>query len=227
MTTFDIIVAVIVGLSLVYSIVRGMVREIFSLLSIGAGYVIAVRYQGIGGDWLKDVITNAAAARLTAFAFLFFFTGLFVSLLGRLVKKLIHTSDTLSVMDRVIGGAFGLVKALVIIVILMFPLQMYPDTYRTVTRDSALAPTLTRLSDKLIDTLDVQDGFIEKMKRKIKRIERDNTFDKVTDEIIKAGKNIKKSFDEPQDEHTDSDKKKLDNLLESFKDENSESSHPD
>ena len=222
MTTFDIIVAVIVGLSLVYSIVRGMVRDIFSLLSIGAGYVIAVRYQGIGGDWLKDVITNAAAARLTAFAFLFFFTGMIVSLLGRLVKKALHTSETLSVMDRVIGGAFGLVKALVFIVILMFPLQMYPDTYGKVTRGSALAPTLTRLSDKLIDTLDAQDGFIEKMKRKIKRIERDNTFDKVTDEIIKAGKNIKKSFDEPQDEHTDSDKKKLENLLESFAEENSE-----
>ncbi len=115
-----------------------------------------------------------------------------------------------------------LVKALVFIVILMFPLQMYPDTYRMVTRGSALAPSLTRLSDKLIDTLDAQGGFIDKMKRKINRIGRDNTFDKVTDEIIEAGKNIKKSFDEPQDEHTDSDRKKLDSLLESFGKENSE-----
>lgn len=217
MTTFDIIVTVIVGLSLVYSIVRGMIREIFSLLSILAGYVIAVRYQGYGGDWLKDLITNPTAARLTAFAVLFFFSGLIVSLLGRLVKKAIHTSDTLSVMDRVIGGAFGLVKALVFIVILMFPLHMYPDTYRTVTRDSALAPTLARLSDKLVDTLDAQGGFMDKMKRKLRRIERDGVLDKATDEIIKAGKTIKQSFGEPQDKHTDSDKKSLDNLLESFK----------
>lgn len=222
MTTFDIIIAVIVGLSLVYSIVRGMVREIFSLLAIATGYVIAVRYQGYGGDWLKDLITNPTAARLTAFAVLFFFSGFIVSLLGRLAKKAIHTSDTLSVMDRVIGGAFGLVKALVFIVILMFPLHMYPDTYRTVTRDSALAPTLARLSDKLVDTLDAQGGFMDKMKRKLRRIERDGALDKVTDEIIKAGKTIKQSFDEPQDDHTDSDKESLDNLLESFKDENLE-----
>lgn len=216
MTTFDIIVTVIVGLSLVYSIYRGMIREIFSLLSIVAGYVIAVRYQGIGADWIKDVIINVAAARLTAFIFLFLFTGFIVSLLGRFVKKLIHTSNTLSAMDRFMGGAFGLVKALVIILIFMYPLQVYPDTYGKVTRGSALAPTLARLSDKLVDILDSQAGFIERMKRSIKRIERDKTLDKVTDELIKAGKTIKKSFEEPLEKHTESDKKKLDNLLESF-----------
>lgn len=222
MTIFDIIVIVIVLLSLIYSIVRGMIREIFALLSIVAGYVLAVRYQGVGADWLKDIITNNTAARLTSFALLFIFSGLIVSLVGRLVKKLIHTSDALSGMDRTVGGAFGLVKALVFIVLLMFPLQMYPDAYRNVTRDSVLAPSLSRLSDKLIDALDAQEGFLDNMKRKFTRIERRNTLDKITDDLLQAGKNIKNNIGESVEEHSDKDKKQLDSILESFSKEKSE-----
>lgn len=222
MTIFDIIVIVIVLLSLIYSIVRGMIREIFALLSIVAGYVLAVRYQGVGADWLKDIITNNTAARLTSFALLFIFSGLIVSLVGRLVKKLIHTSDALSGMDRTVGGAFGLVKALVFIVLLMFPLQMYPDAYRKVTRDSVLAPSLSRLSDKLIDALDAQEGFLDNMKRKFTRIERRNTLDKITDDLLQAGKNIKNNIGESVEEHSDKDKKQLDSILESFSKEKSE-----
>jgi len=208
---FNIIVAVIVGLSLIYSLSRGMVREIFSLLSLGASYVIAVRYQAYLGHWLEEVIKNHVAAHLIAFVFLFILSGLIFSMLYQLVAKLLNPSDKLSGLDKLVGGAIGLLKAYVFIVILMFPMQMYPDVYHKLTRGSKLAPNFTQVSNKLINNLDAQGRFIDEMKR----IAREKARDKVNAELMKAGKDIKKSIDEPQAEDTDRNTI-LDDFRESF-----------
>ena len=45
MTTFDIIVFSVLGLSTVLSFFKGFVKEIFSLFSYLGGYLMAVNYQ--------------------------------------------------------------------------------------------------------------------------------------------------------------------------------------
>ena len=45
MPLFDSLVAIVLALSLIYSMVRGMVREIFSLLAYIGGYFIATNYR--------------------------------------------------------------------------------------------------------------------------------------------------------------------------------------
>ncbi|NIQ02912.1 MAG: CvpA family protein, partial [Nitrospinaceae bacterium] len=44
MTGFDIFVAIVLGLSLVYSVLKGLVREIFSLLALVGGFLMAVKF---------------------------------------------------------------------------------------------------------------------------------------------------------------------------------------
>ena len=46
MTPFDIFVAVVLGFSLIFSLMKGFVREIFSLLAYVGGYFMATKYQG-------------------------------------------------------------------------------------------------------------------------------------------------------------------------------------
>ena len=115
MAPFDIFLAVVLGVSLIYSIFKGMVREIFSLLSLVAGYVVAVRYQGVGADWLAQFISSATIARLVSFGLLFIFTALAVSIVGWYAKKLIRTSDAFSGLDRLGGAVFGVVKGVLLI----------------------------------------------------------------------------------------------------------------
>lgn len=212
MAIFEIIAAIIVICCLIYSMSRGMIREFFSLLTIGISYVIAVRYQVYGAHWFEDFITNHTVAHLIAFVFLFFLSGLIFSRLSSVAAKLLHTSDKLSGIGKLAGGVFGLLKAYIFIVILMFPLQMYPDAYQKLTRGSKLAPAFTKLSGKLIENLDAQGSFTDEMKM----IAHDNALDKAADAIFKAEKDIEKSIEGPQAEPSGRDETIINDFLDSF-----------
>jgi len=215
MVPFDIFLAVVVGFSLIYSLFKGMVREIFSLLSLIAGYVVAVRYQGMGADWLEQFIGNDTVARLASFALLFIVTAAVVSILGGYARKLIRTSEVLSGWDRLGGGVFGVVKGVFFMVLLMFPLQLYPDVDSKLTRASIFAPHLRSLSNDLIDNLDAQGGFMQNIKMKTKELEKLKI---IRDLSKKYKKNVKKA----QDEHTASDRQELNDILDSIRNEDQE-----
>jgi len=189
-----------------------MVREIFSMLSLVAGYVVAARYQGVGADWLAQYITNDTLARVTSFGALFIVTAMAVSILGFYVKKVIHISEILSGFDRLGGGAFGVVKGVLFMVLLMFPLQLYPDLYVKVTRGSVSAPHLKSLSNDIVKALDAQDGFVDGLKKKKRELEK---LDIIKDLSDKFNKSVKKS----QDDHTASDQQELNKMLDSIKNE--------
>jgi len=210
MAPFDIFLAVVLGISLIYSIFKGMVREIFSLLSLVAGYVVAIRYQGVGADWLEQFISSATIARLVSFGLLFIFTALAVSIVGWYAKKLIHTSDAFSGLDRLGGAVFGVVKGLLFIILLMFPLQLYPEVYDEVTRDSLAAPHLSDLSRNIISKLDAQGGFVDGLKKKSKEFEKLRIFKDLSDKFKKKG-------NDAQDDHSSSDRQELNDMLDSIK----------
>lgn len=211
MANFDIFLAIFLFFSLIYSIFKGMIREIFSLLSLAAGYVVAVRYQGVAGDLLEKYIANETVARLTGFGLLFMFAGAAVSVLGYFAKKVIHTSEAFAGVDRLGGGVFGVVKGVFIMILMMFPLQMYPDVYGKLTRGSIFAPHLRDLSNKLVENLDSQEGFVEDIKLKMKEFKKPG----ILDEFPIKKRRVKK----PQDDHTQADQQELNDMLESIRNE--------
>ena len=58
MTLFDIIVAIVLGLCCIYSLLKGAVREIFSLLGYLASYILAINFQSSLAETLKEVVTQ-------------------------------------------------------------------------------------------------------------------------------------------------------------------------
>lgn len=211
MANFDIFLAIFLGFSLIYSIFKGMIREIFSLLSLATGYVVAVRYQGMAGEMLEKYIANETAARLTGFGLLFLVAGAVVSVIGYYAKKVIHTSEAFAGIDRLGGGVFGLVKGGFLMILMMFPLQMYPDVYSKLTRGSIFAPHLRNLSNKLVDNLDAQDGFVKDIKLKMKEFKKPAILDKFSTK--------KRRVNYPQDDHTQTDQQELNDMLESIRNE--------
>ena len=212
MAIFDILLIIVVVFSLIYSIFKGMTREIFSLLSLVAGYIVAVRYKGVGAEWLGQYITNDTAARLISFGLLFMITAAIVSVVGWYVKKLIHSSGALSGLDRFFGAIFGVVKGVFIMVLLMFPLQLFPSVEKDITEDSVFAPHLKTLSNDLADALDSQDGFGDSIKKKKEEYKFLETMNEKSKVIQKAVQNI-------QDDHTDTDQKELSSMINSIKNE--------
>ena len=105
MTTFDIVVYSILGLSVILSLFKGFVKEVFSLLSYLGGYLMASKYQGVFSQLLMESVPSKPIAMLIAFAGIFIVTAIIISITGRIARGLIMSATQLSGFDRLGGGS--------------------------------------------------------------------------------------------------------------------------
>ena len=116
MTLLDYAVALIVGVSVVISIIRGMVREIIALSGWIVAFVVANLYSGTVAAWLTPGIANESPRMLVAFLILFLAVLLAMGVLAVAVSRLVKSAG-LSVEDRVLGAVFGLARGVLIVVV--------------------------------------------------------------------------------------------------------------
>lgn len=119
MTIFDYAVLIIVGLSVLLSMMRGFVREILALASWVIAFFVAKMYVLELAPLLPNAIPNASLRYLAAFIILFLATLLICSLLAIALSQ-IFKQIGLSWLDRVLGAFFGLARGLLIVVVLVF-----------------------------------------------------------------------------------------------------------
>jgi len=217
MPMFDILAALVLFFSLIYSMVRGMVREIFSLLAYIGGYFTAISFREDFSATLSPYISNPTASEIISFVLIFIATVFAISLLGKALQKLVHSAPGLSGLDRLFGGVIGLVKGIIILIIFMFFLRFFPDTKSEITRDSFFAPKLNALSrvleremdtDKILDKIPSFD--LDGVKKKLKKL---SDVKNLTDSLKSGKGGAEKILGEPQDNYTNEDKNKLKDLL--------------
>ncbi len=119
MTGFDYIVLVIIGLSLLLSIMRGGVREILSLAGWIVAFYVGRTYTGLLLPLLPAGIPTESLKVLAAFLILFLATLLVSSLIAITFSQLLKKIG-LGWFNRFLGGLFGLVRGLIIVGILVF-----------------------------------------------------------------------------------------------------------
>lgn len=118
MTAFDYAVLLIVGFSVLLSVMRGMVREVLALLSWVAAFWVAKAYAVHFAPMLPKGIPDQELRLLAAFLVLFLVTLLLASLLTIALSELIKTVG-LTFLDRGLGALFGLVRGGVIVMVLV------------------------------------------------------------------------------------------------------------
>ncbi len=224
MSLFDSLAVIILSLSLIYSIFRGMVREIFSLLAYFGGYLVAIKFQDTFAKSLSTYISNDTACGIISFLLIFLATVVGISLLGKGFQKLVHSTAGLSGIDRLLGGIIGIAKAVIILIILMFPLKFFPELYGKVTRDSILAPHLNGISKTLVRGVksnglmdELPDINLSGVKEKFKNLK---DIDKLAQDLTPKGWSPKDGNEEdeemignPQENYTREDETKLKDLL--------------
>ena len=145
MTTFDIVVYSIIGLSVIFSLFKGFVKEVFSLLSYLGGYLMASKYQGVFSQLLMESIPSKPIAKLIAFAGIYIMTAIIISLMGRVARGFLMSATQLSGFDRLAGGFVGFARGVTIVVAVTFPLQFFPDVGKKLMKDSQTAPHLAKI----------------------------------------------------------------------------------
>ena len=218
-----------------------MVREIFSLLGYLVGYVLAMDYYEEFATALQSMVSQEIMARISEFAIVFtvvkILVGLFIiftvkvifGLLGRLIRKSVEGTLAISFLDRIVGGALGGLKGLVIVAIIMFPLGLFSGGYEKVTQGSIIAPYLEKIIsltgqesyiDKFLDfSSEISvDGVQEKLEKigDLNAITQDIKHKK--EELLDAIQGGIKNRPEEgaMDNHTKEDKNKLNDLLKTF-----------
>ena len=124
----DYVVLGIIAISILVGAIRGFVKEAFSLAVWAAAFLVAFQYSGAIAMELEGHIELPSARTALAFSGLFLLMlligGLVTFLIGKLVEK-----TGLSGTDRLLGGVFGGVRglALVLAVILVAGLTPVPN----------------------------------------------------------------------------------------------------
>ena len=127
MTWIDYAVIAIVGLSILLSVIHGLVREILSLVSWVVAFMVAQMFAAEVALLLPAAFTNQSLRLLAAFLAVFVAVLVVMTLLAMAVSGLIRTAG-LGFADRALGAVFGLVRgvAIVMIAVLLAGLTALP-----------------------------------------------------------------------------------------------------
>ena len=118
MTVFDYVVLVIMGLSVLLSILRGFVREALALASWVVAFFVAKLYTLELAPLLPQSIPSQSLRLLAAFLILFLAALLICSLLAIALSAVFKRAG-LGWMDRCLGALFGLARGIIIVGVLV------------------------------------------------------------------------------------------------------------
>lgn len=119
MNEVDAIILVVIGLSCLFGIWRGLIKEVLSLVTWIAALTLARLYSGVLADFMINLINNESARYVTAFAIVFVLVMMAGTLINHLISKLLSITG-LKLVDRLLGGAFGVARGAVIVVVIIF-----------------------------------------------------------------------------------------------------------
>jgi membrane protein required for colicin V production len=117
-TVFDYVVLGIIGLSMLLSLMRGLVREILGLLGWVAAALAAKAYAVDVALMLPADIPNQGLRLGAAFAIVFLVILLVASLIAIAISELFRQVG-LGWLDRGLGGLFGCARGLLIVGVLV------------------------------------------------------------------------------------------------------------
>ena len=118
--------------------VKGFMRELISLATLVAALVIAALGYASAAAWFEDLTKSHTVALGAGFLALFLGTMLVGAAVSVATKKLIQTAG-LQTFDRFLGGAFGLVRGLLIDCVLLMAMLSFAIKTEVV-QQSVLAP---------------------------------------------------------------------------------------
>jgi membrane protein required for colicin V production len=138
-TIFDYVVLFILISSVVISTMRGLVKEILSLVGWVAAFIVANAFGAKLAPMLPSVIPGEALRLIVAFIALFLGVRVLMGLLALAIGALIEASG-LTLADRGLGGLFGLGRGIVIVLAGVMLCGMTSIPQQDFWKDALLSP---------------------------------------------------------------------------------------
>ena len=112
-TLFDLIAVMIIVVSALVGFTRGAVRELVTVFAFTLAALAAVYLLPFAGPLFRDMMKPAWVGTAAAVVVVFVAAYIALRLAGHWVTKRLQTQVALGTVDRMIGLAFGVLRALV------------------------------------------------------------------------------------------------------------------
>ncbi|MDR3410709.1 MAG: CvpA family protein [Formivibrio sp.] len=129
MTVFDYVVLAIVGLSILLSVMRGLMQEILALAAWVLSFWLASKFAGQGMHWMPDGLPNDSIRYVAAFLAIFCAVWLLSAIIRVTINQFLNTTG-LKPLDRMLGAVFGFSRGvlLVLMLVLVAGMTHFPQT---------------------------------------------------------------------------------------------------
>lgn len=118
MTSFDYLFLAILGASTIIGLVRGLLKELLSLIAYVVAFMAAIWWGPTASGWLTSIIENALLRTAVSYGAVFIIALLLFGLLNMTLSALIEHSG-LGVADHGFGAIFGLLRGIVFSLLLV------------------------------------------------------------------------------------------------------------
>jgi membrane protein required for colicin V production len=159
----DYAILAVIAISILVGVLRGFIKEVFSLFVWAAAFLVAYQFGGDVATMMEDAVSLPSARSAMGF------TGLFVAVLlvGGLINYLLGrlvASTGLSGTDRLLGGVFGAARGLGLMVAVLLvagftpiPADPWWQESRTIARMMPLVDWATSwLPESIAEHLDFE-----------------------------------------------------------------------
>jgi len=148
----DYAIIATIAISMLVGALRGFIKEVLALAIWASAFVLAYRFAGGVGELMETQVSVPSARLAMGFAGIFLVVlvlgGLLVYLIGRLVE-----STGLSGTDRLLGGAFGVVRGLAVVLTFLLLAGLTPIPKDPWWQESAMIQRLMPLVDWVAELL--------------------------------------------------------------------------
>ncbi|MFT5115879.1 MAG: membrane protein required for colicin V production [Parasphingorhabdus sp.] len=139
LSSFDLLLIAVFVISAIVGMVRGLIRELLSLLSWVVSLWLAFKFAPIVSNWLKPYLDAPQLQYIVALVAVFIVCLLVFSLCAILLAKLLSLVGIAGT-DRSLGAIFGIARGIAIGLILVFLLRFTPAKEETWFETSRLVP---------------------------------------------------------------------------------------
>jgi membrane protein required for colicin V production len=138
MTAADWIIAVVIVLSVIQAAISGFFHEAFGIAGLILGYLLAAwNYQRLAARY-APYLKSMWLGEIGAFLVIFLGVLLAAGIAGRITRHIVKEAG-LSFVDRILGGALGLLRGILLVGVILTSMAAFTPT-STWLEGSDLAP---------------------------------------------------------------------------------------
>jgi membrane protein required for colicin V production len=150
MNWLDLVLPAIVLVSAIVGIFKGFAKQVIGLAAVIAGLVLASLYYPETAGMFETFVKNSPLSDFLGFVLIFIVVLVAGALLGHLVTKAMI--GPLALVNRLFGGVFGFLKAVLICGILVFAMVSF-EIAKPAVETSVVAPVCLAVTRAVVNMI--------------------------------------------------------------------------